>query len=120
MYISNQIAESGCGGGLGCAQGMGALTMDGTGLFGTGLFASGLDLTQWSTGEIVAALFGFFVVYSVFSTTGRGVSNVRGRVRKISKASDDRRKKQAQKLRDEARRLEGDDYKPARRSRSSF
>jgi hypothetical protein len=87
------------------------------GLFGTGLFASGLDLTQWGTGEIIGALFGLFVLYSVFHTTGEGVSTVRGKVRKISRAGENRRKKQAEKLREEARKLEGDSYKPAKRAR---
>src|SRR5271157_1514076 len=99
MYVSLQPASNGCQG-MGCS-GMGD---DAGGLFGTGLFASGLDLTQWGAGEIVGALFGLFVLYSVFSTTSRGVSRVRGKVRKIGKAGENRRKKQAEKLREEARK----------------
>jgi hypothetical protein len=109
MYIEKQTG--GCGG-------MGALTMDGTGLFGTGLFASGLDLNSWGPGEIIGALFGMFVLYSVFSTTSRGVSKVTGRVRKISKAGENRRKKRAEQLREEARKLEGGSSGSFRKGRS--
>ena len=113
MYVSLQPANNGCQG-MGCS-GVGALTMDGSGLFGTGLFASGLDLSQWGTPEIIAAAFGFFVVYSVFSTTKRGYKKASGKVRYITSAGDRRRKEKAEKLRSEARKLEGDDYKPSKR-----
>ena len=66
MYISNQIAESGCSAGLGCSQGVGALTMDGTGLFGTGVFGTGVTLTDfstWGAGEIGAVAAFLFLLY---------------------------------------------------------
>jgi hypothetical protein len=57
----------GCGGECGC--GMGALSMDGTGLFGSGLFASPFDLSTWGIGEYLALLLGAYVVYAVTSST---------------------------------------------------
>jgi len=113
MYVSLQPASNGCQG-MGCS-GVGALTMDGTGLFGTGLFSSGLDLSQWGAPEIIAAAFGLFVVYSVFSTTKRGYRTASRKVKYVTSAGERRRKEKAEKLRSEARRLEGDSYKPAKR-----
>jgi len=111
MYVSKQPSGPGC-----C--GMGALTMDGTGLLGTGLFAGGLDLSTWGTGELVVAGLGLFILYSVFSTTSRaassvssGVYRVRKGVKGLSKIGEKRRKAKAEKLREEARRLEGDSYR---------
>jgi hypothetical protein len=82
MYIpsSNLDSTHGLNPGIGCCGGMGAL-MDGTGLLGTGLFASGSDLSGWGRGEAVVVAFGLFTVYSLFSTTGRGVQTVRRKAR---------------------------------------
>ena len=119
MYVSNPSGE--CADGLGCS-GLGALTMDGTGLLGTGLFAGGLDLSTWGAGEMIVAGFGLFVLYSVFSTTsraartvGRGASRVQRGVRDIARLPEKRRKARAEKLRDEARRLEGGSFTPRAR-----
>ena len=119
MYLSTGIgcAGIGCSQGMGCCGGVGALTMDGTGLFGTGLFASGLDLGQWGAGEILAAMFGMFVLYSVFSTTSRGARRVGRTVKRVAGSGERRRKAKAEKLRSEARRLEGDSYQSSKRSR---
>ena len=84
MYISNQIAESGCG--LGCAQGMGALTMDGSGLFGTGVFGTGVTLTDfstWGAGEIGAVAAFLFLLYAVTSTTQRGAESATKTYRRL-------------------------------------
>ena len=80
MYLSTNAGD--CAG-LGCSQGMGALTMDGTGLMGTGLFSGGLDLSTWGAGEIAALAFGAFVLFSVFSTTERGYQTAKRRVRRV-------------------------------------
>jgi hypothetical protein len=85
---------------------MGALTMDGTGFLGTGLFASGLDLTKWGAGEILAAAFGLFVVYSVLSTTKRGYRTARRKVSYVAKTGQRRRAAQAETLRKRAEALE--------------
>ena len=62
---------SGCNGGCGCGGGcgMGALTMDGTGLFGSGLFSSAFDISTWGIGEYMALAFGAYMLYSVVGTT---------------------------------------------------
>jgi hypothetical protein len=91
--------------GLGCA-GMGGL-FDGTGFLGTGLFESS-DISTWSTGEIVAIALGFFVVYSVFSTTSRGVSTVSRKVKYVAATGERRRQSKAARLRAQARALEGE------------
>ena len=86
MYISNQIAESGCSGGLGCSQGVGALTMDGSGLFGTGVFGTGVTLTDfstWGAGEIGAVAVALFVLFSVVSSTKRGAESVGKTYRRV-------------------------------------
>ena len=85
MYISNQTADSGCSGGLGCA-GMGALTMDGSGLFGTGVFGTGVtlaDFSTWGAGEIGAVAVGLFVLFSVVSSTKRGAESVGKTYRRV-------------------------------------
>lgn len=62
-------SNCGCGCGGGCS-GMSGLTMDGTGLLGTGLFTS-TDIATWGAGEVAVLAFGFFALYSMFSTTRR-------------------------------------------------
>lgn len=82
MYIEKQT-------GLGCCGGMGALTMDGTGLFGTGIFGGNFNLTDFSTwgpAEVGALLAAAFVLFSITSTTQRGVEGVQKRVRKLRRA----------------------------------
>jgi hypothetical protein len=85
---------------------MGGL-FDGTGFLGTGLFESS-DISTWSTGEIVAIALGFFVVYSVFSTTSRGVSTVSRKVKYVAATGERRRQSKAARLRAQARALEGE------------
>lgn len=58
-----------CGCGCGGANGLGALTMDGTGLFGSGLFASPFDVSTWSIGEYLALGLGAYLLYAVVFTT---------------------------------------------------
>ena len=71
-----------CGG-----SGMGALTMDGTGLFGSGLFASPFDVSTWGFGEYMALGLGAYLLYAVVSTTkaetrrvSRGYRRLKARV----------------------------------------
>ena len=52
-----------------CCKGMGAFSMDGTGLFGTGLFADPFNFSTWGYGEIVALAFGAYMLYALTSTT---------------------------------------------------
>lgn len=74
--------------GLGCCgcnavpNGLSALTMDGTGLLGTGLFSGGADLSTWGIGEYAVIGLGVLMLYSTFSTTSRGVSQVRRKLRR--------------------------------------
>ena len=79
MYVStaNENGSFECG--LGCAQGMGALTMDGSGLFGTGVFGTGVtlaDFSTWGAGEIGAVAVALFLLFSVVGTTKRGAEKV--------------------------------------------
>jgi hypothetical protein len=86
MYISNQTAVSGCSAGLGCSQGVGALTMDGSGLFGTGIFGTGVTLTDfstWGAGEIGAVAAFLFLLYAVTSTTQRGAKSATKTYRRL-------------------------------------
>ena len=104
----------GCGG-LGC-DGMGALSMDGSGVFGTGVFGTGVTLTDfstWSAYEIGAVAVGLYVLFSVMSTTSRGAHRVSSTTRKATRSvrsafsGEERRKKKAEELREQARKLEG-------------
>jgi hypothetical protein len=99
----------GMGCGMGCA-GMGGM-FDGSGIFGTGIFASS-DVSTWGYGEGIAVAFGLFVLYSVFSTTSRGVSKVSRKVKYVAGAGARSRQAKAAKLRAEARMLEGASSKP--------
>ncbi len=72
--------------GVGCVEcggtcgGMSGLTMDGTGLFGTGIFGDSVtltDLSTWTWAEVGTIAAAAFVLYSVTSTTRRGVRGVR-------------------------------------------
>lgn len=74
MYVAK---KTGCG--------MGALTMDGTGLFGTGLFVEPFNLSTWNWGEYAAVGFGLFVLYSITSTAERGVEGARKAIRRRRK-----------------------------------
>lgn len=71
---SRGLGCAGCGGGCGCAGlgcncGVSGLTFDGTGLLGSGLFSGGFDVSTWGAGEVIALLFGAYIVYSLTSTT---------------------------------------------------
>jgi hypothetical protein len=90
MYLSTNAGAGcvglGCSQGVGCCGGMGALNMDGSGLFGTGVFGTGVTLTDfstWGVGEIGAVAVALFLLFAVVSTTGRGVEGVQKRVRKL-------------------------------------
>jgi len=91
MYISTQPTDSGCSGlgcsqGVGCCGGMGALNMDGSGLFGTGVFGTGVtltDLSTWSVGEYGAVAVALFVLFSVVGSTKRGAESVRKSYRTV-------------------------------------
>lgn len=98
------VQDSGMGCGMGC-KGMGGM-FDSSGLLGTGLFVSS-DVSTWGVGEGVAVALGLFVVYSVFSTTSRGVSKVSRKVKYVAGAGDRARQAKAARLRAEARALEG-------------
>jgi hypothetical protein len=92
----------------------------GTAPSGLGLFATPFDLASWGWQEWALAISGVFVAFSVFSTTSRAVGTVRRKARYISKAGERSRKAKADKLRAEARRLEGDDGGGRRRGRGMF
>jgi hypothetical protein len=96
--------------GMGCC-GLGAAPS------GLGLFATPFDLASWGWQEWAIAIGGVFVFYSVFSTTSRAVGTVRRKVRHVAGAGDRARKAKADKLRAEARRLEGDEGGSRRRGR---
>lgn len=56
--------------------GLGALNMDGTGLFGTGIFGQTVTVTNlstWTFAEYGAVGLGAFTAFSLFSTTKSGV-----------------------------------------------
>lgn len=81
------LGSCGCGCGGGC--GMGALTMDGTGLFGSGLFSSPFDISTWSIGEYMALAMGAYMLYALVGTTkaearraSRGYRRVKGSLRR--------------------------------------
>lgn len=67
---------------VGC--GMGALTMDGTGMLGTGLFSGGMDLSTWTWGEWGTIALGLYLLYAVTSTTKTEFRRVSRRIRKRS------------------------------------
>jgi hypothetical protein len=80
MYVATANEHGSVECGLGCAQGVGALTMDGSGLFGTGIFGTGVTLTDfstWGAGEIAAVALSLFVLFSVVGSTKRGAEKVR-------------------------------------------
>lgn len=79
---------------LHCMQGLGALTMDGTGLFGTGLFSGGFDLSTWGIGEYLVAVVGGYMVLNLFSDIARGSKKVSRKVRSVRSKS--KRKKRLQ------------------------
>jgi hypothetical protein len=94
----------GCGGKQDCGcGGMGALTMDGTGLLGTGLFSGGFDLSTWGIGEYLTATFGLYIVFSVFSDIGKGVSGVKRSVRRVGSFRKQQHVKKAKKASLEAK-----------------
>jgi hypothetical protein len=71
-----------CGG-----SGMGALTMDGTGLFGSGLFADPFNVSTWGFGEYAVLGLAAYMLYAVVSTTkhetrrvSRGYRRLKARV----------------------------------------
>lgn len=68
-----------------CPCGLGAW-MDGTGLFGTGLFSGGLDFSTWGIGEWATALFGGYVLLSLFHTTATTTRAARRKGRAVRKA----------------------------------
>ena len=86
--LSKAAGLSGCAGlGCDCGCGMGALTMDGTGLFGSGLFADPFNVSTWGVGEYMALAFGAYLLYAVVGTTkaevrraSRGYRRLRARV----------------------------------------
>jgi hypothetical protein len=80
------------GGGLGCP---GLCCGGGCGL---GLFDSGFDISQWGIMEWLTVAGGLYIVFSVFSTTKRGVAAARELPRK-------RRKSRAARLRAKAQEL---------------
>lgn len=94
-YVPSVPCASGVGpgakaAGMGCdcggaCNGLGAW-MDGSGLFGTGLFAGGLDFSTWGVGEIAAALFGGYILFSVFHTTTVATRATRRKGRALRKA----------------------------------
>ena len=86
---SGPVSGCGCGKGLGCCGGMGALTMDGSGLFGTGIFGTGVSVTDfstWSIGEIGAVAVAGLVLFSLVSTGKSAAQGVSKRVRRLRKA----------------------------------
>lgn len=70
--------------GLGCVcnQGMGALTMDGTGLLGTGLFATATDLSTWGAGEYITLALAGYTLYALTSTTKQTYRTASKRLRR--------------------------------------
>jgi hypothetical protein len=74
-------------GGVGCAC-SGALP----GLNGLGLFDSGTDISGWGPMEWAVVALGGFALFSMFSTTKRGVSGAR----KSIKARSSRKRRRAQ------------------------
>lgn len=72
--------------GLGCCgcdqQGVGLLSMDGTGLLGTGLFADATNLSTWGWGEYAALGLGLYTLFALTSTTKRGYSTARRKLRR--------------------------------------
>jgi hypothetical protein len=76
------LGAKGMNGGCGCC-GVSGLTMDGTGLFGTGLFAGGTDVSTWGYGEWGVLAVGFYMLFSTFSTTKRGYSRAKQKVKRL-------------------------------------
>ena len=72
--------------GCNCARGMGAFSMDGTGLLGTGLFSGGTDLSTWGVGEWLVIAFGVYAASSFVGDTKRGYSRVSKGIRRRRKA----------------------------------
>jgi hypothetical protein len=91
----------GCAGkqdcGCGCSQGMSnylpldnpvsSMRLTSSNRVGLGLFDSA-DFTTWGVGEWGVVAFGLYAVFSIFSTTKRGV----GKVRRVTRKSRARRK----------------------------
>ena len=82
--------------GLGCPDcnntcgGMGALNMDGTGIFGTGIFGQTVtltDLSTWTWAEYATLALGAYTLLSLVHTTKAGARRVSTRARKIKKAA---------------------------------
>lgn len=71
----------------GCCNGsgLGALTMDGTGMLGTGLFSGGMDTSTWGAGEYAMLAIGAYALYSMLVTTERGARRVSARAKKIKR-----------------------------------
>lgn len=85
MYVPQDYSALTAPAGLGCCGGMGAWSMDGSGLFGTGVFGNGVSVTNlstWTWAEYAAVGLSLFVVFSLFSTTQRGVTTVRKTIRR--------------------------------------
>lgn len=67
---------------------MGALNMDGTGLFGTGIFGSTVsltDLSTWTWAEYATLALGAYTLFSLVHTTKSGATRVSHRARKVKK-----------------------------------
>ena len=95
-WTTGQEIRDTAGMGCGCAGGC-----KGIGCAGLGqLFSSGWDVSGWGLPEWGIVVFGAYVVFSVFSTTSRGVSKVRSGVAR--RRSRSKRKKE---LQEELRRL---------------
>ena len=86
--------ECGCGCGGGCGQ------------RGLGYFSTGWDLSGWGLAEWGTVLLGVFVVMSVFSTSKRGYRRASRTARRIRSYPQRRRRARAERLREEASRLE--------------
>lgn len=94
-------SDGGARAGCGCASGLG-----GCGCTGLGLFATPFDLKSWTWQEYGVAAAAVFVLFSVFSTSARGVRSVRRKARYIAGAGQRRRSAKAAALRSEAAKLE--------------
>lgn len=82
---ANPVAGISDAPGLGCVEcggscgGLGALSMDGSGLLGTGIFGTGVSLTDFSTwtyAEMATIALGLYVFTSI-------INDVRGGARKV-------------------------------------
>jgi hypothetical protein len=82
MYVTTQGQQLTAGtnlieryNGMGCGCGCDSCA-------GIGLFDSGMDITNWGWTDWLAAGLGLYTVFSLFSTTKRGVSAAKEGVRR--------------------------------------